>query len=301
MSKTVIGCYTDEQHAQQVKRELESQGFSNASFIRGGGIEQFEKFDVPRDDARMLEQDLEKGSVLVAVQTDANRAELARQIMSAHQAQQTNAGNVQGSAKIPVVEEELQVGKREVSQGGVRVFTRVVEQPTQAQVQLREEHVTVNRTPVDRPATEADFSSFKEGTIELKETAEEAVVAKRARVVEEVTVGKEVSQRTETIQDTVRHTEVDVQPIEHFENDFRSHFDKGYKASGKSYDEYSPAYQYGYDLAQDPQFRNRDWSQIEQQAKNGWEIEHKGTWANVKDHVRHAWEAVSSKRATTTR
>jgi uncharacterized protein (TIGR02271 family) len=80
-------------------------------------------------------------------------------------------------------------------------------------VRLREEHVVVNRTPVDRPATEADFQAFKEGEIEVTESAERAVVGKEAHVVEEVSLGKEVSEREQVIHDTVRKTEVDVEQI----------------------------------------------------------------------------------------
>jgi len=83
----------------------------------------------------------------------------------------------------------------------------------QEQVTLREEHVTVERRPVDRPVTQADMSAFQQGTIEVTERAEQAVVAKEARVVEEVVVGKEATERTETIQDTVRRTDVDVEEL----------------------------------------------------------------------------------------
>jgi stress response protein YsnF len=66
---------------------------------------------------------------------------------------------------------------------------------------------------VNRPVSSSDIEAFSEGTIELTETAEEAVVAKQARVVEEVTIGKEVTERTETVRDKVRRTEVDVEEI----------------------------------------------------------------------------------------
>jgi uncharacterized protein (TIGR02271 family) len=122
------------------------------------------------------------------------------------------SSDTSGSA-VPVVQEELAVGKRQVQRGGVRVYSHLVETPVQESVQLREEHVRVDRQNVNRPATEADFSAFEEGTIEFTETAEEAVVSKNARVVEEVVVGKESSERTETIQDTVRHTEVEIEQL----------------------------------------------------------------------------------------
>jgi uncharacterized protein (TIGR02271 family) len=116
-----------------------------------------------------------------------------------------------GEARIPVIEEELLVGKREVEGGGVRIRTRVVERPVEEAVRLREERVSVERRPVNRPVTEADLGAFREGTFELKERSEEAVVAKQARVVEEVAVNKEVGERTETVRDTVRRTDVDVE------------------------------------------------------------------------------------------
>ena len=114
-------------------------------------------------------------------------------------------------ARIPVVEEELKVGKREVERGGVRVETRVEERPVEEQVNLREERVRVERRPVDRPASEADFNEAQHGrSFEVREKSEEAVIGKEARVVEEVVVGKEAQERTETVRDTVRKTEVDV-------------------------------------------------------------------------------------------
>jgi len=119
--------------------------------------------------------------------------------------------NEQRATAIPVVQEELKVGKREVQRGGVRVFSRVVETPVNETVNLREEHVSVERRPVDQPISTADATAFQEQTIELRERAEEAVVQKSARVVEEVVVGKEATQRQENIHDTVRHTEVQVE------------------------------------------------------------------------------------------
>ena len=114
---------------------------------------------------------------------------------------------------MPVVEEELRVGKREVERGGVRVESRVEERPVEKEVRLQEEHVRVERRPVDRPVGDAE-GLFKEGTIEVTERAEVPVVAKEARVVEEVVVNKEVGERTETVRDTVRRTDVNVEEVE---------------------------------------------------------------------------------------
>ncbi len=116
--------------------------------------------------------------------------------------------------RIPIIEENLEVGKREVRTGGVRLRSRIIERPVEEAVRLREERVNVERTTVDRPATAADFSNFQEREIEMVEHAEVPIVNKEARVVEEVSIDKDVQERTETIQETVRKTEVDVENLE---------------------------------------------------------------------------------------
>ena len=115
--------------------------------------------------------------------------------------------------KLNLVEESLAVGKRAVGRGGVRVFTRVVEVPVEETIRLREEHADIQRRVVDRPATEADFAAFKEGAIEVRNTTEEAVVSKSARVVGEVEIGTQVTERDEIVRETLRKTEVDVEQI----------------------------------------------------------------------------------------
>jgi len=114
-----------------------------------------------------------------------------------------------------VVEEDLQVGKRTVDRGGVRIRRFVTEKPVSADVNLREEKVMVERTPVDRPATSAELDSMGGAgrDVEIRETGEEPVVSKTARVVEEVRVGKEASERTEKVKDTVRRADVEVDKI----------------------------------------------------------------------------------------
>jgi uncharacterized protein (TIGR02271 family) len=116
-------------------------------------------------------------------------------------------------AVMPVVQEELKVGKRTVETGGIRVMQRVTETPVKEMVRLREERAVVERRPADRPATEADLARQEGAAVEVRAMSEEAVVSKSARVVEEVVVGKQVEERTETVSDTVRRTDVDVEQL----------------------------------------------------------------------------------------
>jgi stress response protein YsnF len=112
---------------------------------------------------------------------------------------------------IPVIRENLQVGKEEVERGGVRLRSRIVERPVEETVNLREETVNVERTSVDRPATEADL---REENLEIRERTEVPVVNKETRVVEEISLNKDVEEREETIRDTVRETEVDIDKLD---------------------------------------------------------------------------------------
>jgi len=119
----------------------------------------------------------------------------------------------QNTQAVPVIQEELAVGKHVVQRGGVRIHSYVKEQPVEEIVRLREERVNVSRRAVDRPVSAAD-ASFQDRTIEVTAQGEEAVAEKRARVVEEVVVGKEVQEREKRVSDTVRRKDVEVEQIE---------------------------------------------------------------------------------------
>jgi uncharacterized protein (TIGR02271 family) len=188
---------------------------------------------------------------------------------------QPSARSAEGAEAIPVVEEQLRVGKRAVQQGGVRVYSRVMETPVEEQVTLREEHVTVERRPVDRPIGDVD-RAFQERTIEATETAEEAVVAKEARVVEEIVVNKDVDQRTETVRGTVRRTEVDVETLPG---------QRAGDATMMSYDDFTS------ELAADERYRGRDWNAMEPDVRTSFQQRYpQGRWDDSRDAIREGYE-----------
>jgi len=182
---------------------------AGAGGAAGGLIGAMVGSGIPEDRAKEYEAGVKEGGIVMGFNPRSDEdAEHFEREWNTNQAE----GVYRGETTIPVVEEELQVGKREVERGGVRVESRVEEKPVTEQVQLREERVHVERRPVDRPVTNAD-EAFREGTLEVTERAEEAVVSKTARVVEEVVVGKQVEEHTETVHDTLRRTDVDVQEV----------------------------------------------------------------------------------------
>lgn len=116
--------------------------------------------------------------------------------------------------RIPIAEERLNIGKREVERGGARVHSHVRETPVSEQVTLHDEHVDIERRPVDQTLSSADLNRgdvFHDREIEMRATGEEAVIGKEAHVNEELVVRKTASDHTENVQDRVRHTEVDVE------------------------------------------------------------------------------------------
>ena len=292
---------------------------------------------VPSDDASLYAQGVQHGGTLVSLRSNEADADKAIAIFNRHNPididqraaqwrsgstqtassadvttthahataatnqKQAAATNVQGQTAIPIVEEELRVGKRQVQRGGIRVFQRVEEKPIEENVTLREEHVKIERHAVDRPATDADFNkAFTGAALELTETAEEAIVQKQARVVEEVVVGKEATQHTETIRDTVRRTDVEVEQIpgsgavsstdwDTYDADFR----KSFSGQGYTYEQARPAFRYGYDLSSSG--KGGDWNSVEGDARTRWEQNHPGTWDKFKGHVRQAYDKARAK------
>ncbi len=228
---TLICLFHHQSQSQAALEDILKAGVPESSVTTLGGAgsatrESLASYNVPTKDIDHLLDGIEKGGSVLVVSAIADHQDKVEDIFEAHKAEKIDetlldaqaaeplATAAAGDTVIPIAVEELSVGKRDVDSGGVRVYRRVVEIPVEESVTLRDEHVSVERHAVDRPVTDADLALQGERTIELTETAEEAVVGKSARVVEEVLVGKEVSQHTETIHDTVRHTEVEVEQVE---------------------------------------------------------------------------------------
>ena len=211
---------------------------------------------------------------------------------------------------LPVIREELEVDKRTVDLGTVQVVSRTETRPVEEQVQLREERADIERRSIDRPATDADLKAFEGGAIEIHETAERAVVSKKARVVEEVVVGTNASLRTETITDQLRNTVVEVDKdrttapgmADPAGPDYRTHYQANMASMDGTYEDYQPAYAYGSKMRSDPRYAGRAWEDVEMDAQQDWTSRNAGnssgnsTWEKSKQAVRHGWESMTGRR-----
>ena len=206
---------------------------------------------------------------------------------------------------VPVIEEELQVGKRAVRRGGVRVYSHVVDQPVEESVELREERVTVNRRAVDRPVERGELSGLRDQSIEVQEVTEEPVVQKRARVREEVVVGKETKTRTEKVRDTVRRTRWrssgwGARSRGTTPTTGRTSGGIGRHATGPREARMRPTSRRtstGIRAQATSAGAGRNWSEVESDLRTDWERRNPGNaWDRLKDSVRYGWEKVTGRR-----
>jgi uncharacterized protein (TIGR02271 family) len=239
MKNIVIGLFDNGSRAQSVAQELLRSGFDRGDIRLVNNESEFRNAvadtNLSSDETSYYMGEIRRGAAAVTAATSPDRIERAVRIMNSYNARTAGQRGIEGERlqrglqrgiegerlmrderemAFPVVEEELQIGKRMVERGGVRIYNRVTERPIEQQVNLREERIKVEHRRVDRPASEQDMNMFREGRqIDLTETFEEPVIAKEAHVIEEVIISKEVVEHPETIRDTVRRTDVEVERL----------------------------------------------------------------------------------------
>jgi uncharacterized protein (TIGR02271 family) len=221
MPATVIGTIESPKVAQRLIGELVEAGFDDQDVeILEGDEDELVAEIVGRGfgeaDARGYAEAVGRGKTVVAARAPEAEVERAVAIIERYE---TAAADEEGpereeGASVPEVEEQLSVRKGKAVTGGVRVTSSVRERPVEATVSLREEQVEVERRPADRKLKpEEAEAAFAEKTVEMLGTSEEVEVGKEAHVVEEVALGKRVEEREETVRDTLRRTEVEVEEI----------------------------------------------------------------------------------------
>ena len=256
--------------------------------IKQGGV--FEAFDVPDEkeaDALAIMRTRTQGT------TERRLVEEKRQYEErpAERRYEQRVCEKTPELVIPIVEEELYVGKREVP-SSVRLDTRITTEPVEKTISLKEERIQVERRGVDRLADAnlaSDPNLFSERSFEFKAMAEEPVINKRARIVEEVRVHKDRQERTETIRDVLRHTEVEINEDRGLETSrYTDHFKKYYGSQDLSFERVAPAYEFGERLRR--RSSHGDWSSIEGRVSESWESKNPGTWQRFKEAIRAGWE-----------
>ena len=232
MSTTIIAMYDNADKAEKVVNEIVNAGISRdqVEVLSGNGngasslIGKLSEQGVEKDEAAVYADAIGKGRSMVTVQAPDERADETFEMMNDLGAQDLDELLAEAEASqeqeeteetVPVVEEQVSIGQRKVMRGGVRVTSTVTERPVQETLRLREEKVEVEQTSADRKLSPQEAEkAFAQKTVELAETAEEAVISKEARVVEEVSLRKSAAEREETVQAKARRTDVKVEELE---------------------------------------------------------------------------------------
>lgn len=118
-----------------------------------------------------------------------------------------------GRESLKLAEEQINIGKRQVSDGIVRLRRYTVEEDVSEDISLYEQHAERFRTAVDEPAYLGDVD-WSEKTIGVEESHEVPTINKTAHIREEVGLRTAGTERVETVKDTVRRQEADVEQTE---------------------------------------------------------------------------------------
>src|ERR1700730_12441357 len=244
----IVAVYDTEAHADAAVRDLEAAHVPPTAITRhaggraasgnpaGQGFWSSLFGGEPDHDTSVYDRSLESGSSVVTVRVPDEHVDRVTEILERHHpidideraasfglganssaTAPAGTGGAHGATLrdgdeevIPIAEEQLTIGKRLVNRATTRIRRFVVETPVEENVTLHSERVSIDRRPASAGARVED-ADFTDRTIEVTETDEEAVVGKTTRVKEEVVVYKEATDRVETVRDTVRRQDVEIE------------------------------------------------------------------------------------------
>jgi uncharacterized protein (TIGR02271 family) len=323
--KTVIGLFDDRNEAMRAYSALVHEGYAKADLdiLTSDDKDDEPKLAhmrdwIPEPDVNIYLEGVRTGGTVITANTADTAVSRAAEIMSGYKMVniRDRAAEMQKARSDPklklsdparndnvleVIEEELQVGKEKVERGRMRIYNVVSEREVHKDVGLRDETLRVQRRPANRQVS-VNPDLFKERSFEMVEIDEIAKVGKTARVVEEVSLGKEVAEKVETIKETLRRQDVEVEEVpavrsfREYAQDFREFHKKNLADKGVAYEKLEPALHFGYDLASREPFRSSPWSAVEADSRRIWEEKNPGTWAQNQAAVKYAWEKVRNAR-----
>jgi len=211
----------------------------------------------------------------------------------------TGARSVSGQAtdtlRVPVAEERLTVGKREVDRGEATIRKTVIEEQQTVPVTLTYEEVHIEeRTVAERPATGDKL--FQEETIRVALRGEEAVVTKEAFVTGEVVIEKDAVSEQRQVTDTVRKQRVDVdKAYQEARTGIEQAHTTNAAATGRTFKQAEPNYRAGFNAAHDERHASQEFETAEPELRRNYEADPSNasggdTWEKLRQEVRQGWD-----------
>jgi uncharacterized protein (TIGR02271 family) len=246
----IVAFYDGTEKARQAAHALEGAGFaaSDISLLNRESLSDKEIRDgstwqrlfgrsISDQESTVYRRAIDSGGAVLTLRAADTEVDRAMKILNGHGPKDlydrsgtslTSAAPRTGTARtdlgeeqvLRLAEEQLDVGKRQVATGKSRIRRFVIEKPVEQQVTLHEEHCEVARRAVTDPKLAQDID-WKDQTLEVTETSEQAVVSKTARIAEEVVIRRRGSDRVETVRDTVRRQQIEVERVPDVRSDLK--------------------------------------------------------------------------------
>jgi uncharacterized protein (TIGR02271 family) len=245
----IVAFYDRTEKAQEAANALKSSGFvsGDISVINNDSLNDKDVRDgnfwqrlfgrnISDQESAIYRRTIDSGGAALTLRTPDTEVERAMKILNVHgpmnlhdraasasaaatAATETRAVDA-GEEVVRLAEEQLDIGKRQITTGKSRIRRFVTEKPVQQQITLHEEHCEVARREVTDPSLAKDVD-WKDRIIEVVETSEQPVVTKTARVAEEVVIRRRGSDRVETVRDTVRRQQLEVERVSDVKTDLK--------------------------------------------------------------------------------
>jgi uncharacterized protein (TIGR02271 family) len=307
----------------------------------GGLLGALTGMGVPEEDARYYDEEFKGGRTIVTVKADGRYDEArtilhsfgaydmetrdnasARPAQTGRSVKTANAETRRPSDadNLELREEELRARKERTDAGTVQIGKDIVTEHRSIDVPVTHEEVIVERRPVDRRPADRPVGDDEEIEVELYR--EEVTAEKRPVVYEEVELQKRTVQDTEHVEADVQREVAEVnqtgdarltgetaatQGSTAFSSwdeampSYRQRWQAHTGSSGGRWEDAEPGYRFGYEMANDPRYRSRQWQDVETEFGSGygeWSRTRghgSGTWNQVKEHAREAWEDAHAK------
>ncbi len=244
-----------------------------AGGVTGGLIGALADMGVPRETAEYYAEGIRRGGTLVSIRTPDHMTQQAVDILNHHNAIDIN--------------ERSQQWRQSGWTGGYNPSPQPAAENPPASNPVSS---PVNQNqPVNQPAANekvdrpADYEPANTGNTDFPKDS---------------LYRSETTATTDTTQEAAKPQNTDISTdygaFDVYANDFRNHFNTTMAGTGYTYEQYQPAYRYGYDLATNGRFRNRNWDEVEPEAQRYWNERNPGTWDQIKGAVRYAWDEIKN-------
>jgi len=204
----------------------------------------------------------------------------------------------EGRIVIPLAEERLTVGTRDISIGEVLIRKRVIEEEQMVPVLVRREEVEVLRLAPGEAVPDDWQNDPTTEVTRLPLSGTEPAITKEAFVTREVVVNREARAEEQQVSDTVRRTQVENDAgYLQARPDFERHFaGEGAARDGNASDfaTAEPHYQAGYTAGRDPRYANHDFTTAEPHLRREYEAAAQPSddgWERLRERIRTGFEA----------